>query len=122
MRNFYTDEEDAFIINNYPKLGSRFCAEKLGRTRPSIVQRAKKLGVTTNIRGRGAIEWSDEEIDYIKENYSSQGAIKCAEYLGRTYNSIKLKANSLGLIRDNYWTDTEDNIIKEHYPNKGKLS
>lgn len=45
-RKFWSDVEDALLIDNYQVRGSRWLAEQLDRTRLSIYQRAAKLGLT----------------------------------------------------------------------------
>ncbi len=42
--------------------------------------------------------WSDEEIDYLKENYGKIATQNIANYLDRSYNGILLKANELKLV------------------------
>lgn len=65
--------------------------------------------------------WTKEEENIIIENYSAKGSKYCSEILGRTIDSIKHKAISLGLKSDynKRWSSIEDNILIEHYPAKG---
>lgn len=41
----YTKEEDYFLIENYPKFGARFCADKLNRNIDAIIAKASRLGL-----------------------------------------------------------------------------
>lgn len=42
-------------------------------------------------------KYSDEEIEFIKENFPTKGSKYCAEKLGRNYLSIQKKAQKLGV-------------------------
>lgn len=44
----YSQEENEFLIENYPLHGSEFCAEKLNRSRQSIRGRVQKLKLKVN--------------------------------------------------------------------------
>ena len=54
IRNYkskkYSDYELEFIRNNYPKFGSKYCANKLGRSENAINKKIKKMGLS--------IKWS----------------------------------------------------------------
>ena len=54
MRHTYTDEDRAFIINNYSSNGTEFCAKELGVTPKSVAHQASKLGlkITDKLRGQ----------------------------------------------------------------------
>lgn len=45
MNKFWTKEKDNFLKENYPKNGSRFCAEKLEQDITKVVKRANSLGL-----------------------------------------------------------------------------
>ena len=38
----WTEEEDRFLVENYPKYGYEYCGKKLGRSKDSIYQRCQK--------------------------------------------------------------------------------
>lgn len=44
----YSEQEIEFIKNNYPKYGSKYCAEKLNRSENAINKKIKKLGLKIN--------------------------------------------------------------------------
>lgn len=57
----YSEDEIKFIKKNYPKYGSKYCAEKLNRSINAINKKIKKLGLEIN--------WKYEYIDgngYVK--------------------------------------------------------
>lgn len=56
------------------------------------------------------MKWSDEDILFLKNNYY-QGTKYCSIYLNRSRNSVKLKANKLGLNTDEFNNNTQKNIL-----------
>lgn len=46
----YTEEEDKVIREYYNRKGAKHCAELLGRTPPSVTQRAYRLGAKHGFR------------------------------------------------------------------------
>ena len=92
----WTEEEDKFLIENYPIKGATYCSENLeNRTLEAVRSRAKLLNLKSQYRQGG---WSDKEIMFLLKNYEVQGAKYCSMYLkDRTYDSIVRKANKLGL-------------------------
>lgn len=68
--------------------------------------------------------WTQEEIEFLKENYHEYGATYCSENLNRTVSSTTQKANRLGLkskisLRNSVWTEEEDNVLRTYYFDKG---
>lgn len=65
-------------------------------------------------------KWTQEELDYLMENYNKLGPTKILKVLtNRTFLSITQKAQKLGLSRCELWTDEEVNILKENYSKLG---
>ena len=61
--------------------------------------------------------WTAEEINVLTQFYSTEGVEYCNKLLpNRTINSIKLKAQRLGLKDDRYWSSEELSILLEQYP------
>lgn len=44
--------------------------------------------------------WSDEEVKYLTDNYSTQNIYQIADYLGRSINAVERKRNKLGLRKE----------------------
>lgn len=44
--------------------------------------------------------WTEQEINFLKDNYSKHGCMFCAKYLNRTTEAINIKANKLKIKRD----------------------
>lgn len=63
--------------------------------------------------------WTDEEYEYLKNNYFEKEVSEIAKILGRTEMAIKQKACYLGLLKRRAFTEKEDDYILEH---EGELS
>lgn len=50
-------------------------------------------------------QWTEEEVNYLKENYQKKTYRELAEYLGRTKCAVDLKINQLGLHKNTYTYD-----------------
>ena len=67
------------------------------------------MGLETMPYRRNRHEWSQEEIDYLKANFSNSTAIDIADKLGMSNTSVSRKAKELGLVKapewkkSNYW-------------------
>lgn len=65
-------------------------------------------------------KWTQEELDYLKDNYSVLGPTKILKVLtNRTFQTVTQKAQQLGLSRCELWTDEEVDILKENYSKLG---
>lgn len=76
--------------------------------------------------------WSEEEIEYLKENAPTTTAAELAKILGRTENSVKLKCNRIKInfkhkeVSDSlgrtytraYWTKEQKEYLKKNYPHE----
>lgn len=51
--------------------------------------------------GKKQIPWTNEELQFIKDNYKEQTCKQMADNLNRTLKSVRHKYNSLGLVRNN---------------------
>lgn len=64
-------------------------------------------------------KWTDEEIEYLKENYSSKSSKEIAAYLGRTSHAVQNMARQHNLRATRYWSDEKKKFLTENY---GKYS
>lgn len=65
--------------------------------------------------------YTEAEKQYIRENYPTMGAIKCAEALGRPRNSVQYMAQKLGvrMYASKPWTEEEKAYLEIYYPQTG---
>ena len=61
--------------------------------------------------------YTENEIEFIKENYAKMTNKNIAEELGKTQSSISYVARQLGLVKQPHkpWTKEEDDFLIEHY-------
>jgi hypothetical protein len=94
----WTVDEEQFLRENYLTLGAKACAERLGRTVAAVHGKIRKTG-----GGRPSIgpkvEWSTEELDFLRENYQALSWGELSEQLGRTEQAIQVRASMLGMQR-----------------------
>ena len=81
--NYFTQEEDEFLILNYFNLGNIKCAKILNRAVGSIGARAKYLGL------KSKTNYTEEQKKFLRDNYALYGAKYCADYLNRSVEAIQ---------------------------------
>ena len=64
--------------------------------------------------------YTQEELDYIEENYASMTVKELAIKLNKSEGSISNAARKMGLIKQPHkpWTDDEIQYLKNNYINK----
>ena len=113
----WTDEEIKFLQENYLDLGAEECANQLGRTKAAVHGKIRQVG-----GGRPSIgpkvEWSEKDLDFLRENYQALSWEELVEKLGRTEQAVQVRASMLGLQKyvDPYevfetWTEESAYII-----------
>lgn len=80
-----------------------------GRTRETIFSKATSLGITS------PRNWNEEECNALREYYPVEG-VKMAERIGRSVDSVKLKAASMGIKfveneKQKIWTEDERELL-----------
>jgi len=67
------------------------------------------------------MEWKQNEINFLKDNYHILGRAECVNILGRSKNSISSKIRDLGLTikSKNLWLDVEIKFLKDNYQEFG---
>jgi hypothetical protein len=63
--------------------------------------------------------WAKEEDNYIINNYKKESCKNIAKKLSRSYNSVKRRANLLGIKKHNQynkWTEKEIKLLKKLFP------
>jgi hypothetical protein len=110
--NKFTIEQDLFIFDNADK-GSKYIADSLSLPIHSIQNRAAKLGIKIGSVGKS---WTEDEINFLVENYAILGPTECAKQLNRTIKAVERKGDSLNLRVYKSWSLEEDNLIKKYYP------
>ena len=80
----WTEEELNILKIYYAKPnGISQCCELIDRPKQSIISQANRLGF------KSAKKFTQEEINFLKQNYALHGPMFCAEKLERSYNTIR---------------------------------
>ena len=90
----WSPEEEAKLRVLAPEHTKEEIAKELGRTIPSVKDRALKLGIEMKQRVRW---WSDRELRYLEWNAENKSFEEIAQALGRTRSSVYYKAVELNI-------------------------
>jgi len=71
---------------------------------------AKKMGVKVV-----GYRYTDDETNFIKNNYDKLGYDKIAKILNKSYSGIQTQVAKMGLIKSEKWTEKEISLLKEFY-------
>src|SRR5262245_36719679 len=89
----WTKEEERLLRKHFTSHGSRYTAALLGRSIPSVQDRAQRLGVPGHENRR----WSALEEKYLRKQYPRLSSPQIARTLKRTVQSVRGKIHMLGL-------------------------
>lgn len=124
LDNRYTDDEIKLLYDFYQENphgnGLKAWAKKYlpNHSYRSVTGKASKLGFKAGQDGL----YTEEEINFICEQFPEHGAKYVADQLGRDVKSVAAKASSLGVTTNKYknnWSDKEIKIVKKYYPTEG---
>src|ERR1035437_209664 len=114
-RNWWTKEKEDLLRKYYFDTGWNELLHIFGvKNKQILISKAFLLGIKRENIG----EYSEEELDFIKNNYNSIPYIEIANRLGRNLSAIYVKINRMGLEKnDPKWTDTEIDLFSKGYSN-----
>jgi len=92
----YTEAQDAVIRQIYQEVGPSILAERFGRSVPSVVQRAIKIGAARKWISR---DWTAEYDEAVRERYAIEGPRALALALNRTPSAVSSRAHKLRAVR-----------------------
>lgn len=92
----WTSSEIEYLKDNWHKKKTQEIAEDLGRTYQSIYNKARKLGLGSN-RAHHHRPWTEEEEEFLAENWGMFSMEHIAKKLNRTPHAIQIRAVKLGL-------------------------
>lgn len=67
------------------------------------------------VHKRKAKKWTNDEIEFLKENYKHMSYRQISDKTGFSYAAISHKAHKLGLDSRSLWTEKENQIIIDNY-------
>lgn len=95
----WTEEEEAFLRENFGWLPYREIAKKLGRTKKAVCNKAFYLGISAD----ACSPWTQEDLAFLRENFSSMSSLEIAVRLKKTIHAVRGKAHKLKL-RKHAWS------------------
>jgi hypothetical protein len=111
----WTKKRVLFLIENYSSGTWKFLFDGLKTNdKMRILGKASELGLR---RSGEYSEYTQEEIDFIENNYFTMSLEKIAILLKRTLSGVYTKANKLGLKTRDGWSNEELSLLKKVYPN-----
>lgn len=102
MGKRWTNDEDIYLerfLYDNSEGTYRDIAKFLGRTVNAVKNRSVRLRDKNKNIGIVQKRWTDKEITYLKNTYTSLPTKKIAEHLNRSEPSVIIKANSLGIYK-----------------------
>lgn len=84
---------DEYFIKNYKNKTKKEMAKELGVSYGKVEWELRKRKLTKY----KSVKYSDDEIEFLKENYPKYGATYCAKKLNRSFSALCKKAEKLGL-------------------------
>lgn len=118
IKGGYTLEEIDIVKSNYGKLTSNEIGLLIGRSGASVKNKASELGLTKE----PSKTWSEQDDNYLRDNFLIMKYKDMAEHLGRSYGSVRVRCGKLGLQKNDFdWSDDNLNFLRNNYyemPNK----
>jgi hypothetical protein len=109
---YWTEEELDIIRNYFPIRGKKLCKQYLpDRSEECILGKAFDLKVDYHFKLLKT--WTPEEIEFLKENYSTKGSKYCSEILDKDRRNIRAKAIEYNLKADkkSFYINRQGNYI-----------
>lgn len=91
----WTPEQDQYIRDNWLELSDEEIAAAVGHPVPSTHARRLKLNLKRRAGCKGP-DWTQEELDYIREVWGDKTVPQIAKHLGRSITAVKVKTARLG--------------------------
>lgn len=91
----WTPEQDQYIRDHWQTLTDEEIAVVVGHPVPSTHARRLRLGLKHRTGYKGP-NWTQEELDYIREVWGEKTVPQIARHLGRSINAVKVKTTRLG--------------------------
>lgn len=104
-----SEENLQFLIENYPSMENKDLVEKLGLCEAIILDIIKPYGLKKDKY------WTKEQEDFLCDNYSDENINYICNILKKSINSIRWKANLLGIYREKTWDSEMDKYLIDNY-------
>ena len=108
----FTDDDIEFLREYYPKGDWDFIMKHFPQsTKQNIMSKTSKLGIKMTIEN----EWTDEELGILRKYYSENPKFAAELIPNHTYKAIVTKAKRLGLKSREFWSETENDLMRKYY-------
>ena len=104
----WTQEQIDYLLQNYGKEDAVKIAKKIAKSVGAVYYILKKEEVNLETKW-----WKKEEVEKLKELYPKHSNKELEEIFSRSEDAIQLKAATLKLKKDSFWTDEETSLLKE---------
>ena len=109
----WEDHEVEFLKKHYNvDMEPAEIAKTLNRSASSVKSKAFAIGLADNV------EWTQEQIDYLVDNYCYKTNEEIGQKIGRSGQAVSYKAFELSLSINENWSEDEIHILKTNYLNK----
>lgn len=106
----WTDDEMKILKENYSTIPMKNVMELLPRhkTKECIQMKASQL----NLKSYYSLHclWTDDEKDFIKNNWQHMSDAQLAKHLNRPQRNVKYQRSRLGLYRSDPWSDINNRL------------
>ena len=110
----WTDEETQYLIDNYQTKTQKKLAKELCRTKRSICEKAKILGLRKKQRIKKQLDWTPEMDRWIWEHKKMRYR-QMAKHFGTTQLDMQHHRTALGInLRGHIWKPEEDAYLFDH--------
>lgn len=95
MPDFWSKEEDDYLIKNYKKISKEEISNALKRTESAVHNRVNALCIAD----KGAPRWTKKDLMILEKYYGVWTAREISEKLGKSIPAVRKKAFKLGLTK-----------------------
>lgn len=118
MKKKWTHQEIQYLLDNWGKVSLARIMESLDRSEDSVMRKARRLGLNVN-KTEDSLKkkrWSEEEDNYIINNYRVLTVDEISERLGRTVYAIRKRALALGVTNEiSRWSIEEMEFLNDNW-------
>lgn len=118
MKKKWIQEEVQYLQDSWDKESPEKIMEHLGRSEDSVMRKARRLGLNVNKAEDELLKrrWTEEEDDYIIENYGVLTAAEISRKLGRSVYALRKRAIAIGVTCEaKRWSAEEMEFLNEKW-------
>lgn len=104
MKRIWTESEIEYVLSHYKDTTLMDMGFHLHMAASTVRDKLHSMGLETDPNRKRRKVWSEEEIAFLKENFSHMTAIEIADRLGVSNTTVSTKARELGLAKAPGWS------------------